>query len=72
MKVEIAGRNFPELSTVTVNGKTVKSTYDCHEKVTATIPAELNKAGARLEVKVQVIDSKDTVIAETPACKLER
>lgn len=72
MKVEIAGHNFPELSVVTVNGKTVKSAYDCHEKVIATIPAELNKAGTALEIKIQVIDSKDTVIAETPVFKLER
>lgn len=72
MKVEIAGHNFPELSVVVVNGKPVKSTYDCHEKLLATIPAELNKAGTPLEIKVHVIDSKDTVIAETPAFKLER
>lgn len=72
MKVDIAGKNFPELSTVVVNGKTVKSTYESHEKLQASIPAELNKAGASLEIKVQVIDSKETVIAETPVYKLER
>lgn len=70
--VTINGHNFPELSIVQLNGKTVKSTYVSHEKLTAVIPADQNKAGAAWELAVHVVDSQDTLIAQTPVFKVQR
>ncbi|MDF2921926.1 MAG: cyclic beta,2-glucan modification transrane protein [Paenibacillaceae bacterium] len=70
--VTINGRNFPQLSVVTVNGKPVETRYVSHDKLTAVVPGELNKTGEVLTFTVQVIDSKTTVIAETPEFKLQR
>lgn len=71
-EITLNGANFPELSVVLLNGKPITSTYVSHEQLKAVVPAEQNKAGAAWELKVQVIDSKETVIAETPVYNVQR
>lgn len=71
MKLTLKGSNFPHLSSVTLNGKPLKTTFVSHEQLTAVVPAELNKPGT-WELSVRVTDNKDSVIAQTASVKLER
>lgn len=70
--ITVNGHNFPETSVVLVNGKATKVTYVSHEQLNVIVPAEQCKAGTAWNVTVQVIDSKETVIAETPVFQLQR
>lgn len=68
--VTVTGANFPHLGIIYLNGKPLKTTWSSHEKLTAVVPAELNKPGT-WSLDVRVIDNKDAVIAQTNAVTVD-
>lgn len=68
-KVALTGKYLPHLAAVYLNGKPLKTAWESTERLTANVPAELNKPG-KWELQVKVIDSKEFVAAETNAITL--
>lgn len=67
----VEGTNLPQLSIVTLNGKPLKTKFVANGQLSATVPADLSKPGS-WDIAVIVKDDKESVIAQTPAFKLER
>ncbi|WJH33349.1 LTA synthase family protein [Paenibacillus sp. CC-CFT747] len=69
LKVTVTGANLPALGVLYANGKALVTKASQPGTLSASLPKDLLKAGS-VELKVKVIDSKETVIAETAGVTL--
>ncbi|WNQ13853.1 LTA synthase family protein [Paenibacillus aurantius] len=69
LKITVTGANLPALGVLYANGKALVTKAGQPGTLSASLPKDLLKAGS-VELKVKVIDSKETVIAETAGVTL--
>lgn len=66
----VRGNNIPALGYVTLNGKTVPSTWQDEHTLTAKVEGHLLKAGI-WDIQVNVKDSKETIVGKSNTLPIE-